>query len=239
MGLKSERKQAHRKKNRKERHIERKRDLRHQINIRLAAAEQRIKEREAKRREAKAAGRDERVDELTRFIQDDRNEVRNLREQRDRINSKVESLKESVARLEGRIRRLTRRIRRRLRRRRRKANQPCTSAGDPCYGGGRDIFEDEVTPAAGVEPHSTKRTETYGNPGSDHHVSQILAFAGDYPPSVERAVAIARELGVAYRGYADDYKLYYIERYGYTFRVQIIAANHGTGPHVHTGTERI
>ena len=148
----------------------------------------------------------------------------------------IKDLKKFRLRLRERIRWLTHWIKRR---KRQQKNEVVASPGSPHWGGGADIFKNEVIPAAGVSPHSTKRTETYGNPGSDHHVSQVYAYAGDFPASLSLAIRIARALGIGYYGYAQDYQLFYIVRNGHTYRVQIIAANHGTGPHVHCGMELV
>jgi len=66
---------------------------------------------------------------------------------------------------------------------------------------------------------SEKRVETYGNPGSDHHVSQTNAFAIDFLLVNDYDAASA----------------FYVKRGGNTFRIQIIAGTHGTGPHLHVG----
>lgn len=114
-------------------------------------------------------------------------------------------------------------------------------SGTGAWGGSQSIFENEVFPvtrAAGFSPTSTKRRETYGNPGSDHHVSQALAFAADFPTANNRELAqrVARRLGL---GTVSEYTAYYIKRAGRTFRVQFIWSTHGTGPHLHIGIERV
>lgn len=84
---------------------------------------------------------------------------------------------------------------------------------------------------------SQKRTATFGNPGSDHHVSQTNAFAIDFllANDYEMAYAIAAHFGVEWAG---DYSNFYITRGGKRFRIQIIAGTHGTGPHLHVGIRR-
>jgi hypothetical protein len=110
--------------------------------------------------------------------------------------------------------------------------------GAPHWMGCEDIIEKEVVPAAlraGAYETSGKRSEDYGNPGSDHHTSQTNASARDFghPQGDYCGVkaAIADELDIG----SSDYAGYYIERAGHTYRVQQICANHGTGPHEHTG----
>lgn len=117
-------------------------------------------------------------------------------------------------------------------------------SGSPHWGGSDDILRNEVVPVgekAAIPVTSGKRTETFGNPGSDHHVSQIWASARDFGTANNYAfgVKVGDALGVDYRGAADDYKAFYISRAGRTFRVQIICGTHGTGPHTHVGIELV
>lgn len=119
--------------------------------------------------------------------------------------------------------------------------QPATvtiAAGSPHWGGSDDILRNEVEPVAaqwGYRPNSAKRTESFGNPGSDHHTSQTTASARDFPTGNNYALrdAIMRALGVG--GPISDYGNYYITRGGRRYRVQPIAGTHGTGPHLHIG----
>jgi hypothetical protein len=92
----------------------------------------------------------------------------------------------------------------------------------------------EVKSGRGDVSGSEKREETYGNPGSDHHVSQTNAFAIDFllANDYAMAAAIAAYFGVDWAG---DYSAFYVVRGGHTFRIQIIAGTHGTGPHLHVG----
>jgi DNA gyrase/topoisomerase IV subunit A len=111
-------------------------------------------------------------------------------------------------------------------------------AGAPHWGGCEDILASEVVPvaaAAGVASTSGKRSETFGNPDSDHHTSQTTASARDFATANNYGLRdqIMRALGVT--GAISDYGAYYIERAGRTFRVQPIAGTHGTGPHLHIG----
>jgi hypothetical protein len=188
---------------------------------------------ERKRARFEAEGRKE---ELTQRIARLKRELERVRESIRELEKLIPDIRQAIRRLSADIQR-----RRRERRQRRKRKID-TSPYDPHWGGSEDILRREVLPVAasmGFARHSGKRDEDYGNPGSDHHVSQPIASAGDFPPSISLAVAIAKRLGIGYRGYADDYKLYYIQRDGHTYRVQIIASNHGTGPHVHVGIARV
>ena len=84
---------------------------------------------------------------------------------------------------------------------------------------------------------SRKRTLTFGNPGSDHHVSQKDADAVDFRFAEAFGLrnAIMRRLGI---GSVQDFGNYPIRHYGNAFRVQPIAGTHGTGPHLHMGVRR-
>ena len=118
-----------------------------------------------------------------------------------------------------------------------KARQEAEASGEGPWGGsesvGREI-ERFVEERRGDVSGSEKRSETYGNPGSDHHVSQTTAFAIDFllANDYEMAYAIAAYFGVEWQG---DYSNFYVTRGGHTFRIQIIAGTHGTGPHLHVG----
>lgn len=120
-----------------------------------------------------------------------------------------------------------------------KAHQSHKASGEGGWGGsesvGREIewFVEEKLGRGNVSG-SEKREETYGNPGSDHHVSQTNAFAIDFllVNDYDAATRIAAYFGVDWAG---DYSEFYVERGGHTFRIQIIAGTHGTGPHLHVG----
>lgn len=88
---------------------------------------------------------------------------------------------------------------------------------------------------------SGKRWETYGNPGSDHYAGNTTASARDF--ALNNDQDMARVLYGALTGnspssWPGDYSSFNIERYGATFRVQLIAVTHGTGPHLHCGVRR-
>jgi hypothetical protein len=113
--------------------------------------------------------------------------------------------------------------------------------GSPWWGGGKRIIQEEVWPivrAAGIRPTSGKRRETYGNPSSDHYYKNVWAFAKDYATASNYALAqrIRKRLDL---GIHSDYAEFYISRYGHSYRVQIIAGTHGTGPHLHVGIKRV
>ena len=109
------------------------------------------------------------------------------------------------------------------------------------WGGSKWIIAREVRPVVkkhGIRRTSGKRSETFGNPSSDHFIGNRLAYAEDYATDSNHALAdeIGRNLGI---GNITDYAEYYIKRWGFTYRVQIIAGTHGTGPHLHVGVKRV
>lgn len=114
--------------------------------------------------------------------------------------------------------------------------------GPPSWGGSDQILERFAEPVVrdlrGVEPNSAKRSEDYGNPGSDHHTSQTNASARDWPLVNDYACrnAVMRAFGV--EAVIVDYGSYYIYLDGVRFRLQPIAGTHGTGPHYHQGARR-
>jgi hypothetical protein len=137
-------------------------------------------------------------------------------------------IKRDIARLEAVRVKARRRLKRYLR------------PGPPGWGGGKLIVAREVWPivrAAGISPTSGKRRETFGNPGSDHFVGNIWAFAKDF--ATEANFELAQRIRTALDGGRHvDYESFYISRFGHTYRVQIIAGTHGTGPHLHVGVRR-
>jgi hypothetical protein len=116
-------------------------------------------------------------------------------------------------------------------------------SGTGSWGGSESIIVNEIIPL--VEKHrgpgkvgSGKRSETYGNPGSDHHVSQTTASARDFYLVNDYAMAgliFAKLTGKSAGEWEGDYSAFYIKRAGKWFRVQLIAGTHGTGPHLHAG----
>lgn len=88
---------------------------------------------------------------------------------------------------------------------------------------------------------SRKRTELFGNPGSDHFVGNTDADAVDFrflrtKVRYRKMNAIMARLG---HEDVEDFGAYVVEHNHMKFRVQPIAALHGTGPHVHFGVKRI
>lgn len=117
------------------------------------------------------------------------------------------------------------------------ANVIRRASGEGDWGGSESVareIEALVEKKRGECSGSEKRTETYGNPGSDHHVSQTTAFAIDFylVNDYEMAALIAAHFGVNWAG---DYSDFYVRRGHARFRIQIIAGTHGTGPHLHVG----
>lgn len=148
-------------------------------------------------------------------------------------HARERKLKSKLARIVARIKRLVRRLKSR-------GPKIVVSAGSPHWGGCEDILRREVLPVAakwGIAPTSGKRSETYGNPDSDHYTGNVWASARDFATANNYAFgeAIGDALGVPYNGYGSDYQSFYIRRAGRTFRVQIICQTHGTGPHTHVG----
>lgn len=112
------------------------------------------------------------------------------------------------------------------------------------WAGTQSIIEREVIPVGnewGIPVTSTKRSETYGNPSSDHWIGNRGAYAADFATdsNYEFGRAIGKALGVPYSGVGDDYREFFITRSGFQFRVQIICQTHGTGPHTHVGIRRV
>ncbi len=115
------------------------------------------------------------------------------------------------------------------------------SAGAPTWGGCRYVTDEVVRIVAsngGYPVTSRKRTETFGNPSSDHHVSNSRADAVDFGTANNYGLAQtirSRLSGGTHR----EYETFTIRRDGHTFRGQLIAGTHGTGPHLHFGCQRV
>lgn len=131
----------------------------------------------------------------------------------------------------------------RLDKRRHHASEELNLAlGAPSWGGSDQVLERVAVPKVrelrGVDPNSAKRSESYGNPGSDHHTSQTNASARDWPIANDYSTrnAVMRAYGV--EAVIHDYGNYYIYVDGTRFRLQPIAGTHGTGPHFHLGARR-
>jgi hypothetical protein len=107
------------------------------------------------------------------------------------------------------------------------------------WGGCRGVTNEVIHIVNGRVPiTSRKRTETFGNPGSDHHVSQTSADAVDFGTVENHALKneISRKLGGP--ATVADFQHFFIVRKGRRYRIQMIAATHGTGPHLHVGVRR-
>jgi hypothetical protein len=87
---------------------------------------------------------------------------------------------------------------------------------------------------------SRKRWATFGNRASDHYMLVVNADAVDF--GIEDAHwlknEIARKLTYGRITIVSDFEHFFIFRKGKKYRIQIIAATHGTGPHLHVGVRR-
>lgn len=136
------------------------------------------------------------------------------------------------------IKRLNKKLRARAKARRSRAH---LRPGPPGWAGGKRIINQEVKPLVPYAVTSAKRRETFGNPSSDHFVLNLFSFAKDFATGNNYALAqkIKRELTGDPRASYRDGESFLIRRFGYTYRVQIIAGTHGTGPHLHVGIRRV
>jgi hypothetical protein len=110
---------------------------------------------------------------------------------------------------------------------------------DWAWGGSRGVTDEVVRIVGERAPiTSRKRTATFGNPGSDHHVSQVSADAVDF--GIANAHWLKNEISRRLGGPSTlaDFGNFFITRKGRRYRVQIIAGTHGTGPHLHVGVRR-
>lgn len=125
-----------------------------------------------------------------------------------------------------------------------KARQPKSGTG--AWGGSKSIVVNECRPVAkrlGIPRTSSKRGirhwATILNPGSDHSVLALTAFADDYGTTNGQALAHALADALGISGYSTgNYNSYYIVRAGKTFRVQILWAVEAHFDHVHVGIRR-
>jgi hypothetical protein len=118
-----------------------------------------------------------------------------------------------------------------------RADQIPRASGKGAWEGTKSVareVEALVTRERGNVTGSQKRWEEYGNPDSDHHMSQENAYAIDFHLANDYAMAelIARHFNATWSG---DYDEFIVVRGGRSFRIQIIAGTHGTGPHLHVG----
>lgn len=179
----------------------------------------------------------EEIHELDRRIADLRERqaehttaARNALEEVLRRKRRRASLEDALDRVEHRIHELEQQ----------QHEPPATGTGP--WAGTQSIVEQEVVPIYsrhGVPVTSRKRWETFGNPSSDHYMGNTDAYAAD--GGVATAYEMGNEVKRALTGDPNavmrDYEAFYITRSGHAFRVQLIAATHGTGPHFHAGVK--
>lgn len=152
-----------------------------------------------------------------------------LRARRTRLRNRLATTTSNIKKVGPAVTKLTRRIRHKIR----------MQSGPPGWGGCRYVTKEVIAIVGDRAPvTSRKRSETYGNPGSDHHVSQTKADAVDFGTANNYRLAqeIRRRLGAS--GEHADYAHFYISRHGRRYRCQLIAGTHGTGPHLHFGVRR-
>jgi hypothetical protein len=166
--------------------------------------------------------------------------IANLRHAQKGLTERVTHIRHTVEEAErhrGKLEDARRRINRRIQEIHEEHNNQQTGTG--AWGGSMSIVEQEVVPIMTKYGPITsrKRTETFGNPSSDHYVGNTTAYAADCGIAERHDVLdeIGRALGI---GPMTDYASYYITRSGNRFRVQGIAGTHGTGPHLHLGVRR-
>lgn len=111
---------------------------------------------------------------------------------------------------------------------------------DAQWGGARAITNEIIDIVNGRAPiTSRKRWQLFGNPGSDHWRGKKNADAVDF--GIAEAHWLKNEISRRLGGPRElaDYGSFFVERNGQTFRVQLIAGTHGTGPHLHAGVEAL
>ncbi len=126
------------------------------------------------------------------------------------------------------------------RRRRAQRKPPAASGWDPRYAGCRTVTNEIIRIVGERAPvTSRKRWQTFGNPTSDHYAGNERADAVDFDTANNHELKneISRRLGGP--AALPDYGSFGIVRNGVSFRVQIIAGTHGTGPHLHAGVRRV
>lgn len=119
------------------------------------------------------------------------------------------------------------------------------ASDDHLWGGSRAVTNEIVRIVGKRAPVTSRKRAasdplSKANPGSDHNEANTLADAVDF--GIAEAYALARELAAklgAPNQWSGDYDSFTVRRNGHSYRVQIIAGTHGTGPHLHVGVERI
>lgn len=111
------------------------------------------------------------------------------------------------------------------------------------FGGSRAVTDEVIRIVDNRAPvTSRKRAANHalsiGNPSSDHSGLNKLADAVDF--GIAEAHALKNEISRKLGGPAqlEDFGTFTTRRNGHSFRVQIIAGTHGTGPHLHVGVKR-
>lgn len=112
------------------------------------------------------------------------------------------------------------------------------------WGGSRAVT-DEVIRIVGNRAPVTSRKRAANdplsikNPSSDHSGQNTLADAVDF--GIAEAHALKNEISRRLGGPRQlaDYGKFVALRNGHSYRVQIIAGTHGTGPHLHVGVKRV
>ncbi len=112
------------------------------------------------------------------------------------------------------------------------------------FGGSRAVTDEVIRIVNGRAPvTSRKRAANHplsiGNPGSDHSGQNTLADAVDF--GIAEAHSLKNEISRKLGGPAQlaDFGSFTTRRNGQSYRVQIIAGTHGTGPHLHVGVKRV
>lgn len=113
------------------------------------------------------------------------------------------------------------------------------------WGGSRAVTN-EVIDIVGDRAEVTSRKRPWwhrlsrANSGSDHNGANKTADAVDF--GIAEAYDLAREIADklgAPGEWTGDYDSFEVVRDGVRYRVQMIAGDHGTGPHLHVGVRRI
>lgn len=112
------------------------------------------------------------------------------------------------------------------------------------FGGSRAVTDEVVRIVGGRAPVTSRKRPanhplSIGNPSSDHSGQNTLADAVDF--GIAEAHSLKNEISRKLGGPAQlaDFGSFVTRRNGHSYRVQIIAGNHGTGPHLHVGVKRV
>ena len=114
------------------------------------------------------------------------------------------------------------------------------NASDRRWGGSRAVTN-EIIDIVGSRARITsrKRAMLLGNRGSDHNFFNRNADAVDFAIAEAHDLKneVSRKLGGP--NTVQDFGKFFIRRNGHTYRVQLIAGTHGTGPHFHAGVAKV